>query len=98
MTEFFVPRTGEIILSTGAKHVVVAGVRDMPDEVVNDPAANRYGIKPIHEMSGDERSAFKLPPAAPDVDEAIRVEPENAPAPVADKAEGTPSNKMDVKA
>ena len=81
MTDFMVPRTGEIILSTGEKHVVVKGIRNVPDEIANDIAATRYGIKPVHELSDDERAEFKLPPAAPDVDEALKVEPEAEKAP-----------------
>lgn len=81
MTDFMVPRTGEISLSTGEKRVVVKGIRNVPDEIVNDIAATRYGIKPVHELTEAERAEFKLPPAAPDVDEALKVEPEKAPEP-----------------
>ena len=74
MTEFYVPRTGEIVLADGSKHVVVKGIRDVPDEIVNDVAANTFGIKPVHEMSASERSDMNLPPAGPDVDESLKVE------------------------
>ncbi len=85
MTEFFVPRTGEIKLSTGVKHVVLVGIRDdLPDDVVNDSAANAYGIKPVHEMTPFERTSFGLPDALPDV-----VAPK--PVPVVTPAPATPT-------
>jgi hypothetical protein len=75
---YYVPRTGHVKLDNAPAAVVVRGLRTLPLEVVNDPAATRYGIKPASEMTDAERSAFGLPPGPPDVS-AVAAEPVMAP-------------------
>lgn len=95
MTDYFVPHTGELTLSTGAKVIVVKGIRPLSDDVAGDLAADRYGIKPLHEMTPDERVEHKLPPAEPDVVEALaapaKADPAPAPAPAAPKLVSAPA-------
>jgi hypothetical protein len=85
---YYVPRTAELKLSTGVVRVVTKGVKPLSDEVAGDPAADRFGIKPVHEMTVDERKAEGLPPAEPDVKpaaEPAKADPAPAPAAVAPK-------------
>ena len=90
---YYVPKTGMLKLSSGDSVVVVAGVRALDDVVVGDVAATRYGIKPEHEMTADERAALKLAPPLPDVSEAAP-DAEAKPEPVLDVAADRPRDAV----
>ena len=91
---YYVPRTGEIILSDGTKRVLVKGVRTLDKDIAGDLAADRYGVKPVHEMTADECTVEGLPPAEPDVKapaEPAKTDPALVAAPVATKPATAPA-------
>jgi hypothetical protein len=91
---YYIPRTGEIILSDGTKRVLVKGVRTLDKDIAGDHAADTYGVKPVHEMTADERKAEKLPPAEPDVEapaEPAKADPAQRRLAVAAKPTTAPS-------
>ena len=71
MTEYYVSAARTVILPNGRPLKLRRGIQQIPDDLANDPKANSYGIKPLHEMTDEEwrLTGEKKPEPAPVADE-----------------------------